>query len=162
MSIGKPAHKIHQWTIYFYRWGFGWVDKAQCLQSPKQIGAVLFEPRLFQGFSMTFGFYYPGQKNPDRREVHEAQVHRSIIGYRAISTSMRRKFATPGYSGSRRYSTVVDIAQYPMIKQYTCASCISRLSQFFWPCRAVGSCLEVFFPCPCRTQANPSHYVRPA
>ena len=28
VSIGKPAPKIHQWTIYFCRWGFGWVDKC--------------------------------------------------------------------------------------------------------------------------------------
>ena len=42
MSIGKPAPKIHQWirTIYFCRWGFGWVDKAQCFRSARRFGAA--------------------------------------------------------------------------------------------------------------------------
>ena len=51
VSIGKPAPKIHQWTIYFCRWGFGWVDKAQCFRSARRFGAARFEPGLFQGFS---------------------------------------------------------------------------------------------------------------
>ena len=40
VSIGKPAPKIHQWTIYFCRWGFGWVDKAQCFRSARRFGAA--------------------------------------------------------------------------------------------------------------------------
>ena len=32
------------------RWEFDWGDKAQCFWSARRIGAVWFEPRLFQGF----------------------------------------------------------------------------------------------------------------
>ena len=32
--------RIHQWTIYFCRWGFGWVDKAHCFQSATWFGAI--------------------------------------------------------------------------------------------------------------------------
>ena len=51
VSIGKPAPKIHQWTIYFCRWGFGWVDRAQCFRSARRFGAVGSSPdysRVFQ------------------------------------------------------------------------------------------------------------------
>ena len=55
VSIGKPGPKIHQWTIYFCRWGFGWVDKAQCFRSARRFGAVGSSPD-FSGFFTTFGF----------------------------------------------------------------------------------------------------------
>ena len=51
VSIGKPAPKIHQWTIYFCRWGFGWVDKAQCFQSARRFGAAGSSPDFSRGFS---------------------------------------------------------------------------------------------------------------
>ena len=44
VSIGKPAPKIHQWTIYFCRWGFGWVDKVQCFRSARRFGGVGSSP----------------------------------------------------------------------------------------------------------------------
>ena len=51
LSIGKPAPKIHQWTIYFFRWGFGWVDnKAQCFRSARRFGAVSFEADSWHRF----------------------------------------------------------------------------------------------------------------
>ena len=39
----------------FCRWGFGWVDKAQCLRSARRFGAVGSSPD-FSGFFTTFGF----------------------------------------------------------------------------------------------------------
>ena len=51
VSIGKPAPKIHQWTIYFCRWGFGWVDKAQCFRSARRFGAAGSSPDFSRGFS---------------------------------------------------------------------------------------------------------------
>ena len=51
VSIGKPAPKIHQWTIYFCRWGFGWVDKAQCFRSARRFGAAGSSPGFSRGFS---------------------------------------------------------------------------------------------------------------
>ena len=51
VSIGKPAPKIHQWTIYFCRWGFGWVDKAQCFRSARRFGAAGLSPDFSRGFS---------------------------------------------------------------------------------------------------------------
>ena len=50
VSIGKPAPKIHQWTIYFCRWGFGWVDKAQCFRSARRFGAAGSSPDFSRGF----------------------------------------------------------------------------------------------------------------
>ena len=50
VSIGKPAPKIHQWTIYFCRWGFGWVDKAQCFRSARRFGAVGSSPDFSRVF----------------------------------------------------------------------------------------------------------------
>ena len=50
VSIGRPAPKIHQWTIYFCRWGFGWVEKAQCFRSARRFGAA----GLSQDFSRVF------------------------------------------------------------------------------------------------------------
>ena len=53
VSIGKPVPKTHQWTIYFCRWGFGWVDKAQCFRSARRFGAVGSSPdfsRFFHDF----------------------------------------------------------------------------------------------------------------
>ena len=74
MSIGKPAPKIHQWTIYFCRWGFGWVDKAQCFRSARRFGAAGSSPDFSRGFSrhgaprpLSWTFFqctllsYPGQ-----------------------------------------------------------------------------------------------------
>ena len=49
-SIGNPAPKIHQWTIYFCRWGFGWVDKAQCFPSARRFGAVGSSPNFSRVF----------------------------------------------------------------------------------------------------------------
>ena len=40
VSIGKPAPKIQQWTIYFCRWGFGWDEKAQCFRPARRFGAA--------------------------------------------------------------------------------------------------------------------------
>ena len=37
------------------RWGFGWVDKAQCFRSARRFGAVDSSPD-FSGFFTTFGF----------------------------------------------------------------------------------------------------------
>ena len=37
------------------RWGFGWVDKAQCFRSARRFGAVGSSPD-FSGFFTTFGF----------------------------------------------------------------------------------------------------------
>ena len=51
VSIGKPAPKIHQWTIYFCRWGFGWVDKAHCFRSARRFGAAGSSPDFSRGFS---------------------------------------------------------------------------------------------------------------
>ena len=53
MSIESrnPAPKIHQWTIYFCRWGFGWVDKAQCFRSAWRFGAVGSSPDFSRVFS---------------------------------------------------------------------------------------------------------------
>ena len=51
VSIGKPAPKIHQWTIYFCRWGFGWVDKAQCFRSARRFDAVGSSPEFSRVFS---------------------------------------------------------------------------------------------------------------
>ena len=51
VSIGKPAPKIHQWTIYFCRWGFGWVDKAQCFRSARRFSAAGSSPDFSRGFS---------------------------------------------------------------------------------------------------------------
>ena len=50
VSIGKPAPKIHQWTIYFCRWGFGWVDKVQCFRSARRCGAVGSSPDFSRVF----------------------------------------------------------------------------------------------------------------
>ena len=50
VSIGKPVPKIHQWTIYFCRWGFGWVDKAQCFRSARRFGAVGSSPDFSRVF----------------------------------------------------------------------------------------------------------------
>ena len=50
VSIGKPAPKIHQWTIYFCRWGFGWVDKAQCFRSARRFGAAGSSPDFSRVF----------------------------------------------------------------------------------------------------------------
>ena len=50
VSIGKPAPKIHQWTIYFCRWEFGWVDKAQCFRSAWRFGAAGSSPDFSRGF----------------------------------------------------------------------------------------------------------------
>ena len=74
VSIGKPAPKIHQWTIYFCRWGFGWVDKAQCFRSARWFGAAGSSPDFSRGFSrhgaprpLSWTFFqctllsYPGQ-----------------------------------------------------------------------------------------------------
>ena len=74
VSIRKPAPKIHQWTIYFCRWGFGWVDKAQCFRSARQFGAAGSTPDFSRGFSrhgaprpLSWTFFqctlpsYPGQ-----------------------------------------------------------------------------------------------------
>ena len=74
VSIGKPAPKIHQWTIYFCRWGFGWVDKAQCFRSARRFGAAGSSPDFSRGFSrhgaprpLSWTFFqctllsYPGQ-----------------------------------------------------------------------------------------------------
>ena len=55
VSIGKPAPKIHHWTIYFCRWGFGWVDKAQCFRSARRFGAAgssLDFSRIFYGMTL--------------------------------------------------------------------------------------------------------------
>ena len=41
----------HQRTIYFRRWGFGWVDKAQCFRSARRFGAVDSSPDFSRGFS---------------------------------------------------------------------------------------------------------------
>ena len=49
-SIGKPAPKIHQWTIYLCRWGFGWVDKAQCFRSARRFGAAGSSPDFSRVF----------------------------------------------------------------------------------------------------------------
>ena len=46
VSIGKPAPKIHQWTIYFCRWGFGWVIEAQCCRSAKRFDAAGSSPNF--------------------------------------------------------------------------------------------------------------------
>ena len=51
VSIGSPAPKTHQWTIYFCRWGFGLVNKAQCFQSAKRIGGASSSPDFSRGFS---------------------------------------------------------------------------------------------------------------
>ena len=74
VSIGKPAPKIHQWTIYFCRWGFGWVDKAQCFRSARRFGAAGSSPDFSRVFSwhgasrpLSWTFFqctllsYPGQ-----------------------------------------------------------------------------------------------------
>ena len=74
VSIGKPAPKIHQWTIYFCRWGFVWVDKAQCFRSARRFGAAGSSPDFSRGFSrhgapspLSWTFFqctllsYPGQ-----------------------------------------------------------------------------------------------------
>ena len=67
MSIGRPAPKIHWWTIYFCRWGFGWIDKAQCFRSARWFGAAGSSPdfsRVFHdmallGFVLNFlSMYY--------------------------------------------------------------------------------------------------------
>ena len=50
VSIGKPAPKIHQWTIYFCRWGFGWVDKAQCFRSARRFDAAGSSPDFSRVF----------------------------------------------------------------------------------------------------------------
>ena len=50
VSIGKPAPKIHQWTIYFCRWGFRWVDKAQCFRSAWRFGATGSSPDISRVF----------------------------------------------------------------------------------------------------------------
>ena len=55
VSIGRPAPKIHQWTIYFCRWGFGWVEKAQCFRSARRFGAAGLSPdfsRVFHGMAL--------------------------------------------------------------------------------------------------------------
>ena len=51
VSIGKPVPKIHQWTIYFCRWGFGWVDKAQCFRSARRFSATGSSPDFSGDFS---------------------------------------------------------------------------------------------------------------
>ena len=74
VSIGKPAPKVHQWTIYFCRWGFGWVDKAHCFRSARRFGAAGSSPDFSRGFSrhgaprpLSWTFFlctllsYPGQ-----------------------------------------------------------------------------------------------------
>ena len=38
--IGKPAPPIHHWIIYFRRWGFGWVDKAQFFRLARRFDAA--------------------------------------------------------------------------------------------------------------------------
>ena len=49
--LEKPAPKIRQWTIYFCRWGFGWVDKVQCFRSARRFGAAGSSPDFSRGFS---------------------------------------------------------------------------------------------------------------
>ena len=50
VPIGKPAPKTHQWTIYFCRWGLGWVSKAHCFRLASRFGAAVWSP----GFSSVF------------------------------------------------------------------------------------------------------------
>ena len=51
VSTGKPAPKIHQWTIYLCRLRLGWVDKVQCFWSARWFGAVgSLGARTFAGF----------------------------------------------------------------------------------------------------------------
>ena len=47
LSIGKPAPKIHQWTIYFCRW-----DLAESIKrsASDRLGDLRFEPGLLQCF----------------------------------------------------------------------------------------------------------------
>ena len=52
-SIDAP--KIHQWTIYFCRWGYGWVGKAQCFWSAGRFaaaGSSLDVSRVFYGMAL--------------------------------------------------------------------------------------------------------------
>ena len=49
--LEKPAPKIRQWTIYFCRWGLGWVDKAQCFRSARRFDAAGSSPDFSRGFS---------------------------------------------------------------------------------------------------------------
>ena len=51
----RLSSKIHQWTIYFCRWGFGWVDKAQCFRSARRFGAAGSSPdfsRVFRDMAL--------------------------------------------------------------------------------------------------------------
>ena len=38
-------------SIFFCRWGFGWVDKAQCFRSARRFGAAGSSPDFSRGFS---------------------------------------------------------------------------------------------------------------
>ena len=70
--------------------------------------------------------YYPGQKKKKRhtQEIHAVQVHCSIMGYRAISTSMRGELATHGYSAAGHVDVQPKSISHdiPMIKQRTSTS----------------------------------------
>ena len=76
-QLEKAAPKIHQWTIYFCRWGFGWVDKAQCFRSARRFGATgssldfsrVFHDMALLGLCLETFFQctilsYPGQPPP--------------------------------------------------------------------------------------------------
>ena len=82
IDTGKPAPKIQQWTIYFCRWGFGWVDKAQCFRSSRRFGAAGSSPDFSRGFSrhgaprpLSWTFFqctllsYPGQPSYSHTEI---------------------------------------------------------------------------------------------
>ena len=48
VSIVKPAGKIHQWTIYFGRWGFGRFE-VECSRSARRFCSVGLSPGISRG-----------------------------------------------------------------------------------------------------------------
>ena len=103
VSIGKPAPKIHQWTIYFCRWGFGWIDKAQCFRSAGRFGTAGSSPDIswfhdmallglcLETFFQCTILSYPGQPPPligDHRHCWSPNILPKFCKY-TVSTALK-------------------------------------------------------------------------